>query len=84
MTVGHVQRLHRERDAHSDMRTCVDQVLDSPQATQDLMTPFVVRTATGLILEDLRYQGAVNALAVAHRMIGRITDGDFTLPAVKV
>lgn len=54
-----------------------------PAGHQDLMNQFVARTATGLILEDLRYQGAVNALVVAYRMIGRITDGDFTLPAVK-
>lgn len=66
------------------MRTCVDQILDSPAATQDLLNQFVARTATGLILEDTRYQGAVNSLVVAYRMIGRITDGDFRLPAVRV
>lgn len=66
------------------MRTCVDQILDSPQATQDLMNQFLCRAATGQILEDVRYQGAVTSLVVAYRMIGRITNGDFRLPAVSV
>jgi hypothetical protein len=64
------------------METAVDQILNSPAATADLMDQFMVLTATGHILEDVRYQPAVSSLVVTYRMIGRITNGDYRLPAV--
>lgn len=64
------------------METAVDQILNSPIATADLMNQFMVVAATGHILEDVRFQPAVSSLAVTYRMIARITNGDFRLPAV--
>ena len=42
----------------------------------------ICRVALGLVLEDMRYQPAVNEFVVAYCMIGRITRGNFRLPAV--
>ena len=68
--------------ARHDAQTIVDRLLDSPEATHALMDLFMVRVATGHLLEDVRYQPAVNSLVTAYRLIGRLTDDDFTLPAV--
>lgn len=61
----------------------IDAILDSPASIQDLMQELFCRIARGLVLEDMRYQSAVDHLVIAYRMIGRITDGDFRLPAAR-
>src|SRR4051812_48657010 len=35
------------RTAYGDVQTCIDQILDSPQAAQDFMDQFLCRTAIG-------------------------------------
>ena len=75
-------RMMQLNAARRDAETIVDRLLDSPEATHALMDQFMVRVATGHLLEDVRYQPAVNSLVTAYRLIGRFTDGDFALPAV--
>ena len=70
------------RAAREERLLWIDAILDSPTSTTDLMQELICRIALGLVLEDMRYQPAVNQLVVAYRMIGRITDGKFRLPAV--
>ena len=82
LTVGDVLQLPQLRAAREERLLWIDAILDSPTSTHDLMQEFICRIALGLVLEDMRYQPAVNQLVVAYRMTGRITDGKFRLPAV--
>lgn len=82
LTVGDVRQMRELRAAREERLLWIDAILDSPTSTTDLMQELICRTALGLVLEDMRYQPAVNQLVVAYRMIGRITDGNFRLPAV--
>ncbi len=82
MTMDELMRLIKLSAARDDAQMIVDRLLDSPEATHALMNEFTMRLATGQVLEDMRYQPAVNSLVAAYGMIGRLTGGDFTLPAV--
>ena len=82
LTVGDVLQMRQLRAAREERLLWIDAILDSPTSTTDLMQELICRIALGLVLEDMRYQPAVNQLVVAYRMIGRITDGNFRLPAV--
>lgn len=82
LSVGDVLQMPQLQAAREKRLLWIDAILDSPISTHDLMQELVCRIALGLVLEDLRYQAAVNELVVAYRMIGRITDGNFRLPAV--
>ena len=46
------------------------------------MCELICRIAIGAVLEDVRYQDAISKLVVAYGMVGRITNGNFRLPAV--
>lgn len=61
-----------------------DDIIDDPELLARFMDELIVRVALGTILEDSRYQRAVNQLTVNFFQIGRITDGDFKLPAVNM
>lgn len=65
-----------------DAQEVIDWIVDSPDAMHVVLDEFIVRIALGQILEDVRYQRAVNSLATAHSMVGRITRGHFTIFAV--
>jgi hypothetical protein len=80
--VGDVLQLPQLRAPREERLLWIDAILDSPTLTHDLMNELICRIALGLVLEDMRYQPAVNQLVVAHGMIGRITRGNFKLPAV--
>lgn len=67
-----------------EVQEVIDWMVDSPDAMHVLLDEFVVRVALGQILEDVRYQCAVDSLVTAYSMVGRITDGDFRLPAAGV
>lgn len=82
VTVGDEFQMRQLRAAREERLLWIDAILDSPTSTTDLIQELICRIALGLILEDMRYQPAVNQLVVAYRMIGRITDGKFRLPAV--
>ena len=82
LTVGDVLQMRQLRAAREERLLWIDAILDSPTSTTDLMQELICRIALGLVLEDMRYQPAVDQLVVAYRMIGRITDGKFRLPAV--
>ncbi len=82
LSVGDVLQLPQLRAAREERLLWIDAILDSPTLTHDLMQELICRIALGCLLEDLRYQAAVDELVVAYRMIGRITDGKFKLPAV--
>ncbi|MER6936169.1 hypothetical protein ABTX24_17415 [Nocardioides sp. NPDC127514] len=64
-----------------DAQEVIDWIVDSPDAMHVLLQEFIVRIALGRILEDVQYQNAVNSLTTAYSMVGRITRGNFTLPA---
>lgn len=80
--VRDVLQLPQLQAAREERLMRIDAILDSPTLTHDLMNELICRIALGLVVEDMRYQPAVNQLIVVYRMIGRITDGDFRLPAV--
>jgi hypothetical protein len=80
--VGDVLQLPQLRAAREERLLLIDAILDSPTSTHDFMQELLCRIALGLVLEDMRYQAAVNELVVVYRMIGRITAGNFRLPAV--
>ncbi|MDZ5621057.1 hypothetical protein SFC88_09480 [Nocardioides sp. HM23] len=82
LTVGDVLQMRQLQAAREERLLWIDAILDSPTSTTDLMQELICRIALGLVLEDMRYQPAVNQLVVAYRMIGRITNGNFRLPAV--
>ena len=84
LTVDDMLQLRQLRAAREERLLWIDTILDSPTSTTDLLQELICRIALGLVLEDMRYQPAVNQLVVAYRMIGRITDGSFSLPAVIV
>jgi hypothetical protein len=80
--VGDMLQLPQLRTAREGRLLWIDAILDSPTSTHDLMHEFLCRIALGRVLEDMRYQDAVDELVAVYRMIGRITDGNFRLPAV--
>ena len=82
LTVGDVLQMRQLQAAREERLQWIDAILDSPTSTLDLMQELICRIALGLVLEDMRYQPAVDQLVVAYRMIGRITDGKYRLPAV--
>jgi len=82
LTVGDVLQLPQLRAVREERLLWIDAILDSPTSTHDLMQELICRIALGLVLEDMRYQPAVDEVVVAYRMIARITDGNFRLPAV--
>lgn len=80
--VGDLLQLPQLQGARQERLLWIDAILDSPTATHDLMQELLCRIALGRVLEDMRYQAAVDELVAVYRMIGRITDGNFRLPAV--
>jgi len=82
ITVGDVLVLPQFQSARAERLLWIDAILDSPTSTHDLMQELICRVGLGLVLEDMRYQPAVDQLVVAYRMIGRISNGNFKLPAV--
>ncbi|MFT4264387.1 MAG: hypothetical protein QM572_13450 [Nocardioides sp.] len=59
-----------------------DEIIDSPVMLACFMDELLCRIATNAPLEDYRNQRAINQLVVIYFMVGRMTDGDFELPAV--
>jgi hypothetical protein len=59
-----------------------DEIIDSPVVLARFMDELLVRISTHALLEDYHYQRSINQLIVIYFMVGRITDGDYTLPAV--
>ncbi|MGZ6585688.1 MAG: hypothetical protein ACXVHX_15310 [Solirubrobacteraceae bacterium] len=47
------------------------------------MAELLIRIGVHSLLEDYRYQRAIDQLIAVHFMGGRSTDGDDTLPAVR-
>jgi hypothetical protein len=82
LVVGDLLQLPQFRAAREERLISIDRILDSPTSTHDLMCELICRIAIGAVLEDVRYQDAISKLAVAYGMVGRITNGDFRLPAV--
>lgn len=82
LLVGDVLQLPQLRAAREERLQWIDAILDSPTSTHDLMQELLCRIALGRVLEDMRYQAAVDDLVTIYRMIGRTTDGNFRLPAV--
>lgn len=84
MTTAELLQTIEESTSVREAQEVIDWIVDSPDAMHVLLDELIVRIAMGQILEDVRYQRAVNSLVTAYSMIGRITHGDFTLPAVEV
>lgn len=84
MTTAELLRKVQESISVQEAQEVIDWIVDSPDAMQVLLDEFIVRIALGQIVEDVRYQSTVNSLVTAHSMVGRITHGTFTLPAVEV
>jgi len=82
LVVGDLLQMPQFRPAREARLVSIDRILDSPTSTHDLMCELICRIAVGAVLEDVRYQDAISKLVVAYRMVGRITNGDFKLPAV--
>jgi hypothetical protein len=84
--VDHVERIRpRERaeiDRWVEMGQRFDVIIDSPVMLARFMDELLCRIAAHALLEDYRNQRAINQLVVIYFMVGRITEGDFTLPAV--
>lgn len=84
--VEHVERLRpRDRteiDRWIQMGQRFDEIIDSPVILARFMDELLCRIARSALLEDYRNQRAINQLVVIYFMVGRITDGDFTLPAI--
>jgi len=59
-----------------------DEVIDSAAMLARFMDELLCRIARSGLLEDHRNQRAINQLVVIYFMVARITDGDFTLPAI--
>jgi hypothetical protein len=59
-----------------------DEIIDSPVVLARFMDELLVRISGHALLEDYRYQRSINQLIVIYFMIGRITEGDYTLPTV--
>jgi hypothetical protein len=59
-----------------------DEIIDSPAALARFMDELLVRISLGALLADYRYQRSINQLIVIYFLIGRITNGDYTLPVV--
>lgn len=82
LVVGDLLQMPQFRAAREEGLISIDRILDSPTLTHDLMCELICRIAIGAVLEDVRYQAAISKLVVAYGMVGRITNGDFRLPAV--
>ena len=80
--VGDVLQLPQLRAAREERLLWIDAILDSPLLTHELMQELLCRIALGHVLEDTRYQPAVDELVAIYRMIGRVTHGNFRRPAV--
>lgn len=84
--VEHVERLRpRERadiDRWIEMGQRFDEIIDSPVILARFMDELLCRIARNALLEDYRNQRAINQLVVIYFMVGRMTDGDFTLPTI--
>jgi hypothetical protein len=84
--VENVERLRprdrTELDEWTAMRQKFDETIESPVVFARFMGEVLIRIGVHALLEDYRYQRAVNQLVVIYFMIGRITGGDDTVPAV--
>lgn len=59
-----------------------DEIVQDPYLLGRFMDDLLCRIAVDHILENQRYQHAVNQLIVIYYMIGRMTDGDYKLPVI--
>lgn len=59
-----------------------DEIVQEPYLLGRFMDDLMCRIAVDHILEDQRYQHAVNQLIVTFFMIGRMSEGDYQLPIV--
>jgi endogenous inhibitor of DNA gyrase (YacG/DUF329 family) len=59
-----------------------DEIVQDPYLLGRFMDDLMCRIAVDHILEDHRYQHAVNQLIVTFFMIGRMSEGTFQLPIV--
>lgn len=84
--VENVERLRPRDRTELDQWIVMDQKFDeiiaSPVVFARFMDEVLIRIGVRGLLEDYRYQRAVNQFVVIYFMIGRITGGDYTLPAV--
>lgn len=84
--VEHVERLrprdHADIDRWIEMGHRFDGIIDSPVVLARFMDELLCRIARSGLLEDYRNQRAINQLVVIYLMVDRMTDGDFTLPAI--
>jgi hypothetical protein len=83
--VENVERLRprdrSELDQWLAMGQRFDEIIDSPVVLARFMDELLVRISAHALLEDYRYQRSINQLIVIYFMVGRITDGDYALPA---
>lgn len=84
--VEHVERL-RPRDRTEiarwiEMGQKFDEIIDSHVMLARFMDELLCRMARSALLENHRNQRAVNQFVVIYFMVGRMTDGDFTLPVI--
>lgn len=82
LVVGDLLQMPQFRAVREERLVSIDRILDSPTSTHDLMCELICRIAIGAVLEDVRYQDAISKLVIAYGMVGRITNGNFRLPAV--
>ncbi|WP_344771708.1 hypothetical protein [Nocardioides panacisoli] len=59
-----------------------DEIVQDPYLLGRFMDDLMCRIAVDHILEDHRYQHAVNQLIVTFFMIGRMSEGSYQLPVV--
>lgn len=84
--VENVERLRprdrTELDRWLAMGQKFDEIIDSPVLLARFMDELLIRIGVHALLEDYHYQRAVNQLIVIYFMIGRISEGSYTLPIV--
>lgn len=59
-----------------------DEIVQDPYLLGRFMDDLMCRIAVDHVLEDHRYQHAVNQLVVTFFMIGRMTEGTYRLPVI--
>lgn len=78
--VENVERLRprdrTELDQWTAMGQKFDEIIDSPVVFARFMDEVLIRIGVHALLEDYRYQRAVNQFVVIYFMSGRITGGD--------
>lgn len=59
-----------------------DAIIDDPRVLARFQDELLVRIGTRSLFEDHRYQRALNQMIVIFFMVGRMTEGTYTLPTI--